>query len=152
MPTFTQLIPISFLAATLINLYLPSHTPGLFATATLLFSLLFVTKASWLALIYPKLFSPLRHIATPSDNDFLLGQTKSIFREAGGRPMRRWIETVKNDGLIAYSAYFRQRVLVTNPKTLAEVLVTKNYEVWVFCSEMGIMFSVLSLPLGLLHS
>src|SRR5712664_3402378 len=43
--------------------------------------------------------------------------------------MRRWIETVPNDGLIRYSHLLNaQRVLVTTPKALAEVLVTKNYE------------------------
>ena len=39
--------------------------------------------------------------------------------------MRHWIETVKNDGLITYMVWFRERVLVTDPKTLGEVLVTK---------------------------
>ena len=39
--------------------------------------------------------------------------------------MRHWIETVKNEGLITYMVWFRERVLVTDPKTLGEVLVTK---------------------------
>lgn len=42
-------------------------------------------------------------------------------------PMRDFIETVPNDGLIRYSMWFQERLLVTNPKALGEVLVTKNY-------------------------
>ena len=39
--------------------------------------------------------------------------------------MRHWIENVKNEGLIKYAVWFRERVLVTDTKTLGEVLVTK---------------------------
>ena len=39
--------------------------------------------------------------------------------------MRYWIENVKNEGLIKYAVWFRERVLVTDTKTLGEVLVTK---------------------------
>lgn len=42
--------------------------------------------------------------------------------------MRDWVDNVPNDGLITYSTWFEQRVLVANPKGLAEVLVTKNYD------------------------
>jgi hypothetical protein len=98
---------------------------GLISTPIVLFLALFVAKITWAVVIYPKFFSPLRHLPTPDDNAFFSGQTKRVFREAGGRPMRHWIETVKNDGLIAYSVWFRERVLVTDPKTLGEVLVTK---------------------------
>lgn len=129
MPTFIQLSLASAITSVLLRAYAPAYSFGLVSTTVLLYLTLFIAQITWLGLIYPKFFSPLRHLPTPSDNDFFLGQTKSIFREAGGRPMRRWIETVPNEGLLTYSAYFRQRVLVTNPKTLAEVLVTKNYEV-----------------------
>jgi hypothetical protein len=43
--------------------------------------------------------------------------------------MRDWSENVPNNGLIRYLHLFNnERVLVTSPKALAEVLVTKNYE------------------------
>lgn len=125
MPTVTQLLVSSIAASVLARTYAPAYSLGLLSTASLLFLALFLTKITWGVVIYPKLFSPLRHLPTPDDNSFFSGQTKKVFREASGRPMRHWIETVKNDGLIAYSVWFRERVLVTNPKTLAEVLVTK---------------------------
>lgn len=125
MPTVTQLLVSSIAASVLARAYAPAYSLGLFSTASLLFLALFLTKITWGVVIYPKLFSPLRHLPTPDDNSFFSGQTKKVFREASGRPMRHWIETVQNDGIIAYSVWFRERVLVTNPKTLAEVLVTK---------------------------
>lgn len=43
--------------------------------------------------------------------------------------MREWMEEIPNDGLIRYTNWFNsERVLLTNPKTLAEVLSAKNYE------------------------
>lgn len=128
MPTITQLLLFSAAASVLTRAYAPAYSIGYASNFFLLFLALVFTKSTWSIFIYPKLFSPLRHLPTPSDNDFFTGQTKAVFREASSRPMRRWIETVANDGLIYYSVWFRQRVLVTNPKTLAEVLVTKNYE------------------------
>ncbi len=43
--------------------------------------------------------------------------------------MRRWLREIPNDGLIRYRhAFNSERVLLTSPKALAEVLVMKNYE------------------------
>jgi hypothetical protein len=114
--TVLQLLCLSPPASVLLRHYAPALSLGVISTPIVLFLALFVAKITWAVVIYPKFFSALRHFS---------GQTKRVFREAGGRPMRHWIETVKNDGLIAYSVWFRERVLVTDPKTLGEVLVTK---------------------------
>ena len=43
--------------------------------------------------------------------------------------MIEWINTVPNDGLIYYTYLFNaERLLITKPKALAEVLVQKNYD------------------------
>ena len=43
--------------------------------------------------------------------------------------MRKWINEVPNDGLIYYNHLFNtERLLITSPKALGEVLVQKNYE------------------------
>ena len=125
MPSLPQLFAVSAGISVLARSYTPQYSLGLVSTTLVLFLALFFAKISWSVVIYPKLFSPLRHLPTPDDNAFFSGQTKKVFREASGRPMRYWIENVKNDGLIKYAVWFRERVLVTNPKTLAEVLVTK---------------------------
>jgi hypothetical protein len=123
--TVLQLLCLSGPASVLLRHYVPALSLGLISTPIVLFLTLFFAKIAWAVVIYPKFFSPLRHLPTPDDNAFFTGQTKRVFREAGGRPMRHWIETVKNDGLITYMVWFRERVLVTDPKTLGEVLVTK---------------------------
>lgn len=58
-----------------------------------------------------------------------MGHFDKIRKESTGEPSREWIETVLNEGLIYYRfAFNSERVLLTSPKALAEVLVHKNYE------------------------
>ncbi|KAK7427673.1 hypothetical protein QQZ08_005779 [Neonectria magnoliae] len=87
-----------------------------------------VLWAIWAVWVYPLLVSPLRHLPGPSGDHWLLGQAKRIFAEPSGMPMREWVNEVPNDGLIRYRGLFNQeRLLITSPKALAEVLVTNNY-------------------------
>jgi cytochrome P450 len=59
----------------------------------------------------------------------LLGNFRKIFKLPTGEPHREWIDTVQNDGVIHYRWLFNEsRILITNPKALAEVLVQRNYE------------------------
>jgi hypothetical protein len=58
-----------------------------------------------------------------------MGQMWTIFKEPSGQPARRWIREIPNNGLIRYHhAMNSERVLVTTPKALAEVLVAQSYE------------------------
>jgi hypothetical protein len=58
-----------------------------------------------------------------------MGQFWNIASEPTGAPMQRWASTIPNDGLIRYThAFNRDRILITSPKALGEVLVNKNYE------------------------
>ncbi|KAI0010982.1 cytochrome P450 [Xylariaceae sp. FL0662B] len=83
----------------------------------------------WAVIAYPKLFSPLRGLPEPAGGAWLMGHWKRIREEPSGIPMRDWVNTIPNDGLIRYLGAFNQeRLLVTSPKTLSEVLVTKNYD------------------------
>ncbi|TLS26501.1 hypothetical protein PpBr36_05308 [Pyricularia pennisetigena] len=85
--------------------------------------------ALWATQLYPKLFSPLRHLPEPKGNSFWHGQFKKISDEPGGAPMVEWVHTVPNEGVIKYKGFFnRERLLPVSPKALAEVLVTKNYD------------------------
>jgi hypothetical protein len=52
-----------------------------------------------------------------------------IMKEESGAPLRSFLEEVPNDGLIKYTHLMNnERVFLTSPKALGEVLVTKNYE------------------------
>ncbi|KAI4169756.1 MAG: hypothetical protein LQ343_005497 [Gyalolechia ehrenbergii] len=58
-----------------------------------------------------------------------MGQFKAIRTEPTGLPQQRWLNKVPNDGLIRYLSIFNEeRLLITNPKALMEVLATKNYD------------------------
>ncbi|OTB06424.1 hypothetical protein M426DRAFT_55146 [Hypoxylon sp. CI-4A] len=83
----------------------------------------------WRTILYPKVFSPLRGLPEPKSPSFFMGHFKTIRSKPSGIPMREWVATVPNDGIIRYLGAFNQeRLLVTGPKALAEVLVTRNYE------------------------
>ncbi|KAI2619947.1 cytochrome P450 [Hypoxylon sp. NC1633] len=83
----------------------------------------------WKVSLWPKVFSPLRSLPGPAGNSIFMGQFNYIRARPTGIPMREWTATIPNDGIIRYLGMFNQeRLLVTSPKALAEVLVTKNYE------------------------
>ena len=52
-----------------------------------------------------------------------------IAAEPTGAPMLRWVNEIPNDGLIRYMHLFNvDRLLITSPKALGEVLVQRNYD------------------------
>lgn len=60
---------------------------------------------------------------------FLHGHFHVIHGDPSGYPFQRWINEIPNEGLIYYRFIFNaERVLVTSPKGLAEVLVHNNYD------------------------
>jgi len=128
MPPSLQLLGVAAGTSFLLDRLAPAVSLGLLTTTALLFVLEFIVYEAWLVIVYPRFFSPLRHLPTPPDGRFFTGQTRRILKEPSGMPMRDWVENVPNDGLIKYSIWFQERVLLTDPRALAEVLVTKNYE------------------------
>ncbi|KAH6845196.1 cytochrome P450 [Chaetomium sp. MPI-CAGE-AT-0009] len=126
----------SMLAAALGGAYLLSSgrvpqwpVPGFLTAFVALWSVQVLVWASWVVLLYPKLFSPLRGLPEPSGNSWFMGQWKAIVAHPTGAPMMKWINSIPNNGIIRYLGPFNQeRLFVTSPKALAEVLVTKNYE------------------------
>ncbi|KAK0618295.1 cytochrome P450 [Bombardia bombarda] len=109
----------------------PSWWPiaGFVANFATLWTVQFVAWASWAVILWPKFLSPLRGLPEPTDNSLFHGQFHKIRKLPTGVPMREWINSIPNDGLIRYLGLFNQeRLVVTSHKTLAEVLVTKNYD------------------------
>lgn len=106
----------------------PHYSLGFWTTAFAFLFIYFTLAQTWRIIVYPRFFSPLRHLPRPGGGHWLWDQTMRILKEPTGSPLRDWIDNVPNTGLITYSTWFEPRVLVTNPKGLAEVLVTKNYD------------------------
>ena len=58
-----------------------------------------------------------------------MGQFSRIRKEPSGKPQQEWISEIPNSGIIRYLNIFNEeRLLITSPKALAEVLTTKNYD------------------------
>ncbi|KAK3330238.1 cytochrome P450 [Apodospora peruviana] len=101
---------------------------GFVTTFTTLWALQFLLWALWSVVLYPKVFSPHIGLPEPEGNAFFIGQYKEIIRNPTGTPMLKWINSIPNNGLIRYLGLFNQeRLLITSPEALSEVLVTKSY-------------------------
>jgi cytochrome P450 len=122
----------SSIATSLLLVYLaPTYSVGgsFTLTAASIFCLQWLVYGIYAVIIYPRFLSPLRHLPEPPGNSFFNGQWSVLIKEPSGLPMRRWINEIPNNGLIRYKHLFnRDRVLVTSPKGLAEVLTTKSYD------------------------
>ncbi|KAK4506548.1 hypothetical protein PRZ48_000280 [Zasmidium cellare] len=123
-----QILGASYAESLLLARYAPRYSLGTITTAILLFFLQFALFIFYRIVVYPRFFSPIRHIPEAPNGTFFLGQTKRVIAEASGAPMRDWTANVPNNGLIRYSIWFQERLLVTSPAALSEVLVTKNYD------------------------
>ncbi|ETI19320.1 hypothetical protein G647_09152 [Cladophialophora carrionii CBS 160.54] len=98
-------------------------------TASTVFALQWLVCAFYSIFIYPHYTSPLRHLPTAQGGSRIFGHWRTLLREPSGIPQRRWANEMPNDGLVRYlHLWNRERLLVTNPKGLAEVLTTKSYE------------------------
>ena len=50
-------------------------------------------------------------------------------KEPPGAPHKDWVDTIPNDGLIYYNGLLNsERIIVTSPQALSEVLTTKSYD------------------------
>ncbi|UNI21044.1 hypothetical protein JDV02_007072 [Purpureocillium takamizusanense] len=112
----------------LIVVYRVRSTSYLAQVFAMLWSTQLLAWLLWTTLVYPHYTSPLRHLPTAPDPHWLFGHGPKILAANPGASLREWITTVPHDGLIRYLFFLnRERVVVTSPKALAEVLVTKNY-------------------------
>ncbi|KIX03780.1 uncharacterized protein Z518_07333 [Rhinocladiella mackenziei CBS 650.93] len=100
-----------------------------FLTLFVLFILHGAVYGIYNVFIYPFFVSPLRHLPAVPGGTFFFGQYYALVKEPSGVPTRRWANEIPNDGLIRYLHLFnRERLLITSPKALAEVLTTKSYD------------------------
>lgn len=58
-----------------------------------------------------------------------MGQWPRIQRESVGAPMEAWVNEIPNDGLIRYKSLLNaDRLILTSPRSLGEVLTQKSYD------------------------
>ena len=68
-------------------------------------------------------------LTTIQGANWLMGHAHIFFANDTGIPHRNWNNSIPNEGLIRYKFWLNfERVYLTQPKTLSEVLVTKSYD------------------------
>ena len=107
--------------------YLPEGTLTSFFFAFLLCNLsVFIL---YKLVLYPFVLSPLRHL--PQARGFLplVGHALILFQRPGGEPHLRMMKETNNDGIILTRGFCHSdRLIVTSPTALADVLVHKSYD------------------------
>ncbi|KAF2672119.1 putative P450 monooxygenase [Microthyrium microscopicum] len=107
--------------------YLPTKS---FATTFL--GAIFLTITVWSfyqMFIYPSFVSPLRHLPHPKGGNLFLGHGLSLFKRPPGNDFLKWMNEIPNDGVLMFNGFGNQpRIVLTNPRALSEVLVTKTYD------------------------
>ncbi|KAF7716011.1 Cytochrome P450 monooxygenase [Penicillium ucsense] len=99
--------------------------------ATTLLGLLAVVawKIVYALALYPMFFTPLKHIPTPGNRSLLCGNAETYYPKTPWPALKDWAENLSNEGLIRYYMVGNlERVFLTSPKALSELLVTKNYD------------------------
>ncbi|KAJ5387872.1 hypothetical protein N7509_010413 [Penicillium cosmopolitanum] len=98
-------------------------------TIIVYFTILTLSKLIYQLTLYPAFFTPIKHIQTPGTRNWLRGNTKSVFLETPHELLKQWVKELPNQGLIRYYIVMNmERVILTSPKALSELLVTKNYD------------------------
>ncbi|KAF2427543.1 putative P450 monooxygenase [Tothia fuscella] len=117
----------AFLITILLPQYLP-HNPFVWTLIRTII-LNYGVFTTYHMFIYPFFLSPLRHLPKPGGELPILGNGLSLFKKPPAVDFLKWVSTIPNDGLIHFRGIFHQdRLILTNAKALAEVLVQKSYD------------------------
>ncbi|KAJ5237472.1 hypothetical protein N7489_007563 [Penicillium chrysogenum] len=99
------------------------------ATAALIFGVITASKLVYRLVLYPDYFTPLKHIYSPAGRSCLTGNSPSFLLETPYPQLREWAKNRPNQDLIRYYLVANlERVILTSPKALGELLVTKVYD------------------------
>jgi hypothetical protein len=122
---------ISLFESVLASYFLPHFFAK--GTVTSLFSKLLCCNLSILVvynlLIYPFFISPLRHLPQARGFRPFVGHSLMLFQRPGGEPHLRIMKETDNEGIILTRGFFHSdRLIVTTPTALADVLVHRAYD------------------------
>ncbi|KJA18896.1 hypothetical protein HYPSUDRAFT_69561 [Hypholoma sublateritium FD-334 SS-4] len=115
----------------------------IFLCAGISFSIWIAYKVIYQLYVYPRFFSPLRHVPGPPLGSLLVGQFGEIIRGEAGIPQRAWVKQygsmVRVVGPIGI-----ERLIVMNPETIHKLMVTD----WVEYPRPKFMRDVLGFATG----
>ncbi|KAB8337073.1 hypothetical protein FH972_021377 [Carpinus fangiana] len=85
--------------------------------------------ATYRWLIYPFFLSPLRKLPGPKGGNLFLGHGMLQFSKPPGDHLRKWVNSIPNDGLLRFRGFFNQDILIpTTHETLKQVLSDHTYD------------------------
>ncbi|KAB8227686.1 cytochrome P450 [Aspergillus alliaceus] len=89
----------------------------------------FVAFAVYWMILYPRYFTPLGNIPTPSRRRILTGNYPVLFPDNAWVPLRELAETTPNDGLLRiYSTLSGEALLVTSPPAIRDMLTVNAFD------------------------
>ncbi|KAJ5513336.1 hypothetical protein N7463_002888 [Penicillium fimorum] len=98
-------------------------------TAVILFGVITVSRIIYQLVLYPDYFTPLKHIDSPADRSWLTGHSPNFLLETPYPQLRERVKNTPNQDLLRYYIVANiERVILTSPKALGELLVTKVYD------------------------
>ncbi|KAJ5383703.1 hypothetical protein N7517_001614 [Penicillium concentricum] len=98
-------------------------------TAAVLFGFIAVSRMIYQLVLYPDYFTPLKHIDSPADRSWLTGHSPNFLLETPYPQLRERVKNRPNQDLLRYYIVANlERVILTSPKSLGELLVTKVYD------------------------
>ncbi|RDA90700.1 hypothetical protein CP533_4954 [Ophiocordyceps camponoti-saundersi (nom. inval.)] len=100
----------------------------LFEAFAILWLLQFVGWGLWHMYVYPHFASPLRHLPQPKQGHWLYGHRSGLHPGDIGVDAREWVKNIRHNDFIRYlDVLNRETLLVTSPRAISEILVSKNY-------------------------
>lgn len=134
--TIMAITPVNIVLGSLSESIIAFHLlPNVFPTKSLtffFFSFLLLNFTLWAIyklIIYPFFLSPLRHLPRAPGAKPLLGHGMALFERPAGEANLRMIKETPNNGIIHTTGIFHtDRLLLTSPEALADVLVHRSYD------------------------
>ncbi|KGO69212.1 Cytochrome P450 [Penicillium italicum] len=98
-------------------------------TGAIIFGIITVSRIFYRLVLYPDYFTPLKHIHSPANRSWLRGNSQSVLLETPYAQLQELANNMPNQDLIRYYMVANlERLIVTGPKALGELLVTKVYD------------------------
>ncbi|KAJ5506486.1 Cytochrome P450 [Penicillium expansum] len=98
-------------------------------TGAVIFGVITISRIVYRLVLYPDYFTPLKHIYSPANRSWLRGNSPSFLLETPYPQLRELALNRPNQELIRYYMVANlERLVVTGPKALGELLVTKVYD------------------------
>lgn len=129
--SYTLWAGTSAMLSMVLRQYAPQYTfrQSIVWTGTMLFFGQCLLYFIYAVILFPRFLSPFRRLPQPPGASFFNGHFSIIRRDPSGIPLRTWANQIQNDGLIRYLHLLnKERLLITSPKGLAEILTTKSYD------------------------